>query len=157
MLGKRKRDYAGVPRQSWQGSEDEESTNVGNASDLFRKYFEAQFEPLPQESLKTRAYSADEDEDEAEADSQSEASEWSGFTDNETSVEDVRVIEHTVVSNVTGESGASEGKYFMVRPDQHGEGSRTEFRNARAQSHHQLAKLSSPRQLLRGRRKQTKT
>lgn len=155
MLGKRKRDYAGVLRQSWQGSEDEEATNVGNASDLFRKYFEAQFEPLPQESLQTRAYSADEDE--AEADSQSEASEWSGFTDNETRVEDVHVIEHTVVSDVTGESGASEGKYFMVRPNQHGKGSRTEFRNARAQSHHRLAKPSSPRKLLPGLRQQTKT
>lgn len=114
MLGKRKRDHAAVLRQSLREIEDEEATNIANASDLFKQYFEAQFEPLPQESLVTRASSADEDE--AEGDGRSATSDWSGFTDHDASVEDVRVIKHTVVSKATAELGASESKYFMVRP-----------------------------------------
>jgi hypothetical protein len=115
MLGKRKRDHAAVLRQSLWEINDEEVTNA-DASDLFRQYFEAQFEPLPQESSATHASSADEDE--AEGDSQSETSQWSGFTDSDTSVGDVRVIEHTVISRVPAETRASEGKYFMVRQRQ---------------------------------------
>jgi hypothetical protein len=118
MLGKRKRDHAAVPRKSLQEIEFEEAANTTNGTDLFRQYFEAKFEPLPQETLIVQAANADEDE--VGDDSQSEASDWSGFTEKDTGVEEVRVIEHTVVSEVTAESGASEGKYFMVRSIQTG-------------------------------------
>jgi hypothetical protein len=113
MLGKRKRDHATVPRQSLHESEGEKATNITNKADLFRQYFEAQFEPLPQESSLSRTTHGDEDK--VGDESRSETSDWSGFTENDTSVEEVRVIEHTAVSEVTAESGASEGKYFMVR------------------------------------------
>src|SRR5437016_2111647 len=130
MLGKRKRDHTAVPRQSLREINDDEVTNV-DASDLFRQYFETQFEPLPQESSATHASSTDEDE--AEGDSQSETSQWSGFTDSDTSVGGIRVIEHTVVSRVPAEIRASEGKYFMVRHRQaRNESSQTEIHNDRA-------------------------
>jgi hypothetical protein len=112
MLGKRKRDHAAVPRQSLHAAEAEEVTNTSNALDLFKQYFEAKFEPLFQEPDLQQASSADEDGFEEEG--QSETSDWSGFAENDTRVDEVQVIEHTVVSGATAESGASEGKYFMV-------------------------------------------
>ena len=113
MLGKRKRDHAAVPRQSLHEVEVEEVTNTSNALDLFKQYFEAKFEPLLQEPVLQKASSADEDGFEEEG--QSEASDWGGFAENDTRVDEVRVIEHAVVSEAMAESGASEGKYFMVR------------------------------------------
>jgi hypothetical protein len=113
MLCKRKRDHAAVPRQSLHEAEAEEVTNTSNTLDLFKQYFEAKFEPLLQEPDLQQASSANEDGFEEEG--QSETSDWSGFAENDTRVDEVRVIEHTVVSGAMAESGASEGKYFMVR------------------------------------------
>ena len=116
MLGKRKRDHAAVPRQSLHEIEVDEATNTTNATDLFKQYFEAKFEPLPQEPPLPLASTADGDNSEDE--SQSETSDWRGFIEDDTSVEEVRVIEHTVTSDETAESRTSEGKFFMACADQ---------------------------------------
>ena len=113
MLGKRKRDHAAVPRKSLHEIEVGEATNTVNTTDMFREYFEAKFEPLPPETPLPRKSIAEEDE--LEDESLSETSDWSGFTENDTRVEEVRVIEHAVVTEASAELGASEGKYFMVR------------------------------------------
>jgi hypothetical protein len=117
MLGKRKRDHAAIPRQSLHEVEVEEVTNTSNALDLFKQYFEAKFEPLLEEPLLQQASSAGKDEGgfEEEEDGQSETSDWSGFAENDTVVDEVLVTEHAAVSGATAESGASEGKYYMVR------------------------------------------
>ena len=115
MLGKRKRDHAAVPRQSLHEVEAEEVTKTSNALDLFKQYFEAKFEPLLQEPVLQQASSTDEDEDGFEEEDQSEASSWSGFAENDASVDKVLLVEHTVVSGATAESGASEDKHYMVR------------------------------------------
>lgn len=112
MLGKRKREHAAVPRQSVHQPQVQEGQNAADRAELFRQYFEAKFQPLPQEFLVTHASNADEDE--AESGYQSDTSDWSGITENEADIEEVRVIKHTVVSDVTPQSGASEGKYFLV-------------------------------------------
>jgi hypothetical protein len=112
MLGKRKRDHAAVPRLSLHEIDAEDATNITNAADRFKQYFEAKFEPLPHQPSVAGASSVDENG--VENDSQSETSDWSGFRDDDTSVEEVRVIEHIVVSEVTADSGAVKGKYFMV-------------------------------------------
>ena len=113
MLGKRKRDHAAIPRESLHEIEVHEATKPVLVTDLFRQYFEAKFEPLPPETSLPRKSIADEDE--LEKESLSETSDWSGFTDNDISVEEVPVVEHAVVPEASAESGALEGKYFMVR------------------------------------------
>ena len=116
MLGKRKRDHAVVSRQSLHGIEFEEAPNTTKATDLFKQYFEAKFEPLPK--VPSLLHSSSTEEDGFEVDSQSETSGWSGFTENQTSVDEVQVVEHKAISEETAESGALEGKHFMVRSDQ---------------------------------------
>jgi hypothetical protein len=142
MLGKRKRDHAAVPRQSLHEVEAEEVTRTSNALDLFKQYFEAKFEPLLQEPCLQQASSADEDGFEEEG--QSETSDWSGFAENDTRVDEVRVIEHTVVSGATAEPGASEGKYFMVRSGIYIGGPMAYLPTHRAQSPLQLVRPSQP-------------
>jgi hypothetical protein len=142
MLGKRKRDHAAVPRQSLHEVEAEEVTRTSNALDLFKQYFEAKFEPLLQEPCLQQVSSADEDGFEEEG--QSEASDWSGFAENDTRVDEVRVIEHTVVSTAAAESGASEGKYFMVRSGIYIGSPMTYLQTHRAQSPLQLVRPSQP-------------
>ena len=140
MLGKRKRDHAAVPRQLLHDVGVEEVTNTPNALGLFRQYFEAKFEPLLQEPVLQQASSADEDGFEEE--DQSETSDWSGFAENDTRVDEVQVIEHMVVSGTTAESGASEGKYYMVRSGAYIGSPMAKLQIHRAQSPLQLVKPS---------------
>jgi len=142
MLGKRKRDHAAVPRQLLHGAEAEEVTNTSNALDLFKQYFEAKFEPLLEEPDLQQASSADEDGFEEEG--QSETSDWSGFAENDIRVDEVRVIEHTAVSGTRAESGASEGKYFMVRSGMYIGSPMAYLQTHRAQSPLRLVRPSQP-------------
>jgi len=142
MLGKRKRGHAAVPRQSLHDVEAEEVTNTSNALDLFKQYFEAKFEPLLQEPGLQQASSTDEDGFEEKG--QSETSDWSGLTENDTGVDEVQVIEHTVVSGATAEPGASEGKSFMVRSGMYIGGPMDYLQTRRAQSLLQSVRPSQP-------------
>jgi hypothetical protein len=142
MLGKRKRDHAAVPRQSLHEVGVEEVTSTSNALDLFKQYFEAKFEPLVEEPAFQQASSADEDGFAEEG--QSETSDWSGFAENDTRVDEVQVIEHAVVSEATAESGASEGKYFMVRSGMYIGSPMAYLQTHRAQSPLQLVRPSQP-------------
>ncbi|KAL4942125.1 hypothetical protein BDV06DRAFT_222460 [Aspergillus oleicola] len=100
MIGKRKRDISVVSR-SKKGAEETTAAAEPNAQDIFRKFFEAQFQPL-----EVKGASAAEDESEPEYDEEDDSeddsedaeagSEWSGFDGEENTP--VEVVEHTAPS-----------------------------------------------------------
>lgn len=116
MLGKRKRDVQVVS-----SSKDEafnyhsrSSTNL-DASDIFRKHFEATFAPLPEKSSDEAESSDEEDPDASEA--ESEVSAWSGLSKSSDHIPVVEVVDYT--STDTGaddEFHRARQKAFMVRP-----------------------------------------
>ncbi|KAJ5647498.1 hypothetical protein N7490_003870 [Penicillium lividum] len=94
MTGKRKRETAVVSRST--ETKEASPSPADNAQDIFRKYFEAQFEPL--EPSKP---DADSDEDEGEDDdeelSDAEGSDWDGLSGEEEGdeeVHEVEIVEH---------------------------------------------------------------
>ncbi|PYI10028.1 hypothetical protein BO78DRAFT_297101, partial [Aspergillus sclerotiicarbonarius CBS 121057] len=97
MVGKRKRDAAVVSRATT--SKDEETpqtTPDASANDIFRKFFEAQFQPLdvPGGQVAPNDESEEESEDEDFEGSES-GSDWSGLSGEEDEDEDeVEVVEH---------------------------------------------------------------
>lgn len=103
MIGKRKRDTSVVSRSTKAEDEDTPTTtDVSSPHDVFRRYFEAQFQPLElpggpvagNTEDKESAEDEDEDEDES-ADSDSDSgSEWSGISETKTGSNKVEVIEH---------------------------------------------------------------
>jgi hypothetical protein len=112
MLGKRKRSAVVVSRATGLESALDHSRTEPRveAQDVFKQYFEAQFEPLPGLALRSQGpeeeYSSDED---------SQDSQWNGFSDAETAVNHVEVIEHGLT---TGSEDVvvdnTEVKTFMV-------------------------------------------
>ncbi|KAL3476107.1 hypothetical protein BJX99DRAFT_258815 [Aspergillus californicus] len=130
MVGKRKRDASVVSRPKKDDTRDESSAATDpSAQDIFRKFFEAQFEPL--ESKEESAsqdesdesdisdngnYNDDDDDDDIESaehsGSESE-SEWSGIegVDENTPVE---VVEYQAPSMVNGLMDKKARKAFMT-------------------------------------------
>lgn len=89
MIGKRKRELAVTHRE--QSTKIAPSNDAG--SDVFRSYFEARFQPLP-ESIHSTAKSAEVDvEDGTDTSEQSEGSTWEGLSDEDLSTI-VDVIDH---------------------------------------------------------------
>jgi hypothetical protein len=94
MIGKRKRDTAIVSRSP--KTEDEEQTSTvadTSAHDLFRKFFEAQFEPLelPGGQI-NREQESQEDEQDC-SDGLESGSEWDGVSEEDEG-NHVEVVEH---------------------------------------------------------------
>lgn len=93
MIGKRKRGTSAVSRPT---TTDEASPPpANNAQDVFRKYFEAQFEPLGL----TAAQSADEEDsveedDEDDLENTEPESEWEGLEDAGDDDNQVEVVEY---------------------------------------------------------------
>ena len=113
MLGKRKREHAAVPRNALHEHSIIEPGGNPDVPDVFRKYFEEQFEPLPELPSLQQPLHADEDGSE---ESEPESTDWNGISETETGVDAVEIIEHETIQTFSSESGeTSEGKYFMVR------------------------------------------
>ncbi|GAD97912.1 hypothetical protein NFIA_036930 [Paecilomyces variotii No. 5] len=110
MPGKRKREAAAVSRSDKVESSESrsENTTAGDAHDIFRRYFESQFEPLdlpPIKSARTAESEASESEegDQEDDGSDESGSEWDGISDAEGNGTQVEVVEYTSSHNNTSD------------------------------------------------------
>lgn len=118
MTGKRKRDTSVVSRSKTADQETETSTPTtpttptDTSHDLFRKFFESQFEPLDVPGGKVSRDESDKGEDEDEDDDEeSEAgSDWEGLSGED----EVEVVEHRESSMTNGLLDKKARKAFMV-------------------------------------------
>jgi hypothetical protein len=107
VLGKRKHRTREAPQEDASG--DESSSRLEeDAQAVFKRYFEAQFKPLPEVKKKAKAV-VEEVVEEGEEDD----SDWDGITDDEEA--GVQVVEHSDLKSEALMSKA-ELKKFMVRP-----------------------------------------
>lgn len=98
MIGKRKRDTSVVSRSTKADEQEQETstptTPTDVSHDLFRKFFESQFEPLdfPGGQVSREPESEEDNDDDGDESEESEGdSEWDGITGDEGQVE---VVEH---------------------------------------------------------------
>lgn len=123
MTGKRKRDTSVVSRAKTAEQEEDSTpatptTPTDTSHDLFRKFFESQFEPLDvpegkvsrEDSDKGENEDEDEDEDDDEEDSKA-GSDWEGLSGEDDGVE---VVEHRESSLKDGLLDKKARKAFMV-------------------------------------------
>lgn len=119
MLGKRKRDVTVVkrPLQTRSAIDEHTSQPQSDAREVFKHYFEAQFEPLTDLALSTSSLTeskADGDQQDR-SDGESETSQWSGIVDAETASGAVEVTKHELVTESEDASiDSTEVKTFMV-------------------------------------------
>ncbi|KAJ9299395.1 hypothetical protein DTO271G3_3017 [Paecilomyces variotii] len=112
MPGKRKRETATVSRNDVAETAEarSEDTTAGDAHDIFRRYFESQFEPLdlqPVKSARTAESEASESEEEEQEDDGSDeesGSEWDGISDAEGNGTKVEVVEYTSSHDSTSDA-----------------------------------------------------
>ena len=93
MLGKRKRAAAVVNPQDQPNRQHipSEMKHPAKDQDLFRRYFEASFKPLP--DIETKA-SGDLEAEAKERPSSEDESEWEGLSDAEEIESTVQIVEH---------------------------------------------------------------
>ncbi len=132
MLGKRKREVAVATRRS-RNAEDEQPDPIasGSAHDIFRRYFEGAFEPLPESVTGTPSLQEDQEDDEDEEEEleddegdapearreDTQESDWEGLSDTEQRVPVVEVVEHRSVLDEREEAAELQRlhyKAFMV-------------------------------------------
>lgn len=89
MIGKRKRETTVFHREEQASA----ATSDRPRAELFRKYFEARFEPLPQSTTTTSNPAKNESQESIETDEQSEDSSWEGLPED-ASPPRVDVVEH---------------------------------------------------------------
>jgi hypothetical protein len=107
MIGKRKREAVAVSRSTRQDAD--EGGNL-DGSDVFRKYFESMFEPLPEVQARSEGES-----ESSQGDLSDEKSDWEGFSERSASPPIVQVIEHNLESAADANTrSSSEYKAFMV-------------------------------------------
>ncbi|RAH40865.1 uncharacterized protein BO95DRAFT_281664 [Aspergillus brunneoviolaceus CBS 621.78] len=100
MIGKRKRGTAVVSRATTSDDEATPQTTTESSQDIFRKFFEAQFQPLdvPGGQVSRRDDSEDES-DEEDLEASDAESDWDGMSGDEEEPEEVEVIEHRDVKS----------------------------------------------------------
>jgi hypothetical protein len=93
MLGKRKRELAVAPRQTspTQGDGASGAESPIEDQDVFRRYFEATFEPLPHDE---NEMSQAEEVEEQTGQSPDEESAWEGLSDAGNEITTVQIVEH---------------------------------------------------------------
>ncbi|KIW48113.1 uncharacterized protein PV06_00732 [Exophiala oligosperma] len=124
MLGKRKREVAVAPRRRERISTDDENptptTSADASQDLFRKYFESAFEPLPESKMKPSSHPEGDDESESEgedledenSEATSEESAWEGLSDaGQQDAEVVVVVEHNATAQDAEELDSHKRQY----------------------------------------------
>lgn len=96
MVGKRKRETAVVSRST--KTKEASPPPANDAQDIFRKYFEAQFEPIEQDAPSKRGAeeldSGDEDHIEDDDDISEPDSDWSGLDEESDEDNVVEIVEH---------------------------------------------------------------
>lgn len=96
MIGKRKRETVVASRSTKSDDPSPSPPPADNAQDIFRKYFEARFEPLDLPSRPAQGSDPQED-DEDDNDSEASASgeeDWEGVSEDEPEDDKVEVIEY---------------------------------------------------------------
>lgn len=126
MIGKRKRDKSVVSRSMTTETESQDTstptTPTEVSHDLFRKFFESQFEPLDVPGGQvSREPESDKDGDDQEESEESEAgSDWGGFSGEDEEGNKVEVVEHQKPSSkIGGLLDKKIRKAFMVCMDNH--------------------------------------
>lgn len=116
MLGKRKRDTQVVSRiRNDAHNHQSQSSATTDASEIFRKHFEATFAPLPEQNDDDNDVSKESDIDASDA--ESEVSAWSGLSESSVHTPLVEVVDYTSIDNAAGdEFHRARQKAFMVRP-----------------------------------------
>ncbi|KAJ5955358.1 hypothetical protein N7501_009637 [Penicillium viridicatum] len=94
MVVKRKRETTVVSKPK---AKEDSPPPVDNAQDVFRRLFEAQFEPLDLPASTAKSTNSDEEENEDDDDSDISGSEgdWDGMSDISDESNQVEVVEHT--------------------------------------------------------------
>ena len=94
MIGKRKRETSVMLRST--KTEESSPPPAENAQDIFRKYFEAQFEPLDLPSAQQSDDDDSDDNEEYDGDeaSEPEKSDWDGLSEEDEDDNLVEVIEY---------------------------------------------------------------
>lgn len=96
MLGKRKREIAVAPRPTSHDTQEGNQKVRGGSSiqdqDVFRRYFEAAFEPLP--GVGNGMSQVDEELEEQSSQSSGEESDWEGLSDAGGEIPEVQVVEY---------------------------------------------------------------
>lgn len=116
MLGKRKRDITVIQRslQSRSAPEERVSQPQSDAHEVFRRYFEAQFEPLAELAL-PQTFVNEEEDQQGQSDDESEESTWDGVSDADIASDAVQVIKHGLVAELDDATiDSTELKTFMV-------------------------------------------
>jgi hypothetical protein len=95
MIGKRKRDTAVASRSSKTEDEEQASTvpDTSAAHDLFRKFFEAQFEPLELPGGQINREQESQEDEQDYSDGLESGSEWDGVSEEEEDNQ-VEVVEY---------------------------------------------------------------
>ncbi len=110
MLGKRKRETVRVSKRELQVEKNSVSKSPSeseiDAQEIFRRYFEAQYAPLPTVAKKAETVKPD-----LRAQSE-EDTDWDGISDDEK--DGVQVIEHTDAQSRMAVMSKEELKAFMV-------------------------------------------
>ncbi|KAL5003127.1 hypothetical protein BDV10DRAFT_66709 [Aspergillus recurvatus] len=108
MIGKRKRDTSELSKSRKAGSREESlAATESSAQDIFRKFFEAQFQPLEVQGASTAQEESDSEFEDNEYDGNSQGdesaseSEWSGIEREENTP--VEVVEYQAPSRRTGD------------------------------------------------------
>lgn len=120
MVGKRKRDTSVVSRSTATEEEDSAPANTDAAAhDVFRRYFEAQFQPLELPggpvSQDTENKEKEDDSNEDESEESDIGSEWGGISEAEDANDQVEVVEHKDSSVKTDDiTDKKARKAFMV-------------------------------------------
>lgn len=120
MIGKRKRDTSVVSRSTTKEEQEQDAsvptTPTEVSHDLFRKFFESQFEPLDLGPKVSRKQEYEEEEDDDDEEEESEAgSEWGGLSGEEDEGNKVEVVEHQDSSvKASGLMDKKARKAFMV-------------------------------------------
>ncbi|EXJ80419.1 hypothetical protein A1O1_08564 [Capronia coronata CBS 617.96] len=105
MLGKRKREVVVATRETRRSSDNEQppSTFPELERDIFKKYFESTFEPLPEYQTGTPSLLEDEDNATEPSSEEEEDSDWEGLSEPEQEETTVEVIEHRTFTDDTEE------------------------------------------------------
>lgn len=120
MLGKRKRELAVAPRRTspTQGDGDSDADSPIEDQEIFRRYFEATFEPLPHNE---NGISQAVEVEEQTGQSLDEESDWEGLSDAGNEITTVQIVEHKTVHQDhdpgdDDERQRQQYKQFMVSP-----------------------------------------
>jgi len=100
MIGKRKREFAVASHQTARDAQEDQNGGLDDSSvrdqDVFRRHFEAAFEPLP--DVENEVPQDDKELEGLPSQSDAEESDWEGLSDAGEQTPEVQVVEHKEAS-----------------------------------------------------------